>query len=40
MYMLPSFCIKNNLRENRLFAAERAVGEKKVSHNVKKYTEN
>ena len=30
MHMLPPFCIKTNLRENRLFAAEWAVGEKKL----------
>ena len=37
---LPPLCIKTNLRENRFFALERAVGEKKVSHKVKKCTEN
>jgi len=37
---LPPLGIETNLRENRFFAVERAVGEKKVSHNVKKCTEN
>lgn len=36
---LTPFCIKNNLRENRLFAIVRAVGEKNVSYNVKFYAE-
>ena len=39
MHMLPPLCIKTNLRKNRFFAVERAVGEKKVSHNVKKLAE-
>ena len=39
MYNHPLFCIKNNLRENRLFAVVRAVGEKNVSYNVKFYAE-
>ena len=30
MHMLSPFCIKTNLRENRFFAAERAVGENKL----------
>ena len=30
MHMLSPFCIKTNLRENRFFAAEWAVGEKKL----------
>ena len=33
------FCIKTNLRENRFFAARWAVAGKKVTHNVKIYTE-
>jgi len=28
IHMLPPFCIKTNLCENRFFVAERAVGEK------------
>ena len=37
---LPPFCIKTNLRENRLFAARRAIGEQKGTHNVKSSTKN
>jgi len=33
-----SFCTKINLRENGLFAPERAIGEEKGTHNVKKHT--
>ena len=29
MHMLPPFCIKTNLRENRLFAAEWEIGGEK-----------
>ena len=29
MHMLSPFCIKNNLRENRFFAAEREIGGEK-----------
>ncbi len=37
---LPPLCIKTNLRENRLFAARRAIGEQKGTHNVKFSTKN
>ena len=37
---LPPFCIKTNLRENRLFAARRAIGEQKCTQNVKFSTKN
>ena len=37
---LPPFCIKTNLRENRLFAARRAIGGQKGTHNVKFSTKN
>ena len=37
---LPPFCIKTNLRENRLFAARRAIGGQKGTHNVKIFTKN
>ncbi len=40
MRRLPPFCIKTNLRENRLFAARRAIGEQKGTHNVKIFTKN
>ncbi len=39
MHMLTLFCIKTNLRENRLFAAEWTIDEQKRPHNVKYYTE-
>jgi len=37
---LPPFYIKTNLRENRLFAVEWAIGGEKGSYNVKIYTKN
>ena len=37
--ILPPFCIKTNLRENRLFAAEWTIDEQKRPHNVKYHTE-
>ncbi len=37
---LPPFCIKTNLRENRLFAARRAIGGQNGTHNVKFPTKN
>jgi len=40
IHRLPPFCIKTNLRENRLFAARRAIGEQKGTHNVKFSTKN
>ena len=40
MHMLPLFCIKTNLRENRFFAARLAIGDEKGSHNVKFITKN
>ena len=36
---LSPFCIKTNLRENRLFAVGCAVGGKNLSYNVKIYAE-
>ena len=40
IHMLPPFCIKTNLRENRFFAAKWTVGGKKGTQNVKISTEN
>ena len=37
---LTPFCTKTNLRENRFFARRQAVGDEKVSHNVKIIAEN
>ena len=36
---LAPFCIKTNLRENRLFATRRAIDGEKSTQNVKIYTE-
>ena len=38
MHMLTLFCIKTNLRENRLFSAEWTIDEQERPHNVKNYT--
>ena len=35
IYRLALSCIKTNLRENRIFATEWAVGEQKGTHSVK-----
>ena len=38
-HRLTLFGIETNLRENRFFAARRAIGEQKAIHNVKIYAE-
>ena len=39
LFWLRLFLAKRNARENRIFAVEWAVGEKKATHNVKIYAE-
>ncbi|WP_210401278.1 hypothetical protein, partial [Prevotella sp. HMSC073D09] len=40
IHILPPFCIKTNLRENRFFAQDRRLVDGKGTHNVKSLTEN
>ena len=37
--ILPRYCIKTNLRENRFFAAGGRLASKNASHNVNIYAE-
>ncbi len=40
IHLLPSFCIKTNLRENRFFGARWAIGSEKAIPCVKSCAEN